>query len=91
VVYVKGGQNSGVVILGKLRRAKRDAILINHECSKRAKRIVWVSLVVDVAVMSVAILRDSSRVFSSSSRLASCERSEPATPTLVATSSLRLL
>ena len=42
---------------------------------KRVKRIEWVSLVVDVAIMSVAISRDSSRVFSSSSRLARFARS----------------
>ena len=42
-------------------------------CAERAKRIriEWnnVSSVVDVAIMSVAISRDSSRVFSSSSKL----------------------
>jgi len=45
--------------------------LMKHERTKRAKRIriEWVSLVVDVVIMSVAILRDSSRVCSSSSKL----------------------
>ena len=45
----------------KLRRAKRNAFLTKHESSdETAKRIEWVSLVVDVAIMSVAISRTSS-------------------------------
>jgi len=67
---------------------------MNQNQNERVKRIEWVSSVVGVAIMSAAISQDSSRVCSSSSRLASkesCERSEPATSTLVATSSLRLL
>jgi len=39
---------------------------MKDERSKRAKRIGWVSLVVDVGIMSVAISRTSSRVFYSS-------------------------
>ena len=44
----------------------------------RAKRIEWVSSVVDVAIMSVAISRDSSRVFSSSSPAAAGRRNDVA-------------
>jgi len=32
---------------------------MKHERTKRAKRIEWVSLVVDVAIMSVTVSRDS--------------------------------
>ena len=55
--------------------AKRGAFLMRQEQNERAKRIGWVSLVVDVAIMSVAISRESSRVCSSSSRLARFARS----------------
>ena len=54
---------------------------MKQEQNKRVKRIKWVCLVVDVAIicshyiMSVAILRDSSRVYSSSSKLARFARS----------------
>ena len=61
-----------VVVELELRRAKlvRGAFLMKHERNERTKRIGWVSLVVDVAIMSTAISRDPMRVLSSSSRLA---------------------
>jgi len=61
----------------KMMLSKRDRLQQSFSSAKKSmsftnepKRIEWVSLVVDVAIMPVAISRDSSRVFESSSRLA---------------------
>ena len=58
-------RNVLIVVFVVLRRAKkRCAFLMKQEQNERFKRIEWnnVSLVVDVAIMSVAISRDSSRL-----------------------------
>jgi len=67
------GSSHGGNAMRVLRRAKRGAFVMKDERDERderAKRIGWVSLVVGVAIMSVAISRTSSLECSSSKRKA---------------------
>ena len=61
--------------VGGVCAERSEIVRIFNEGRARAKRIEWVSLVVDAAIMSVAISRTSSRECSSSKRLARFARS----------------